>query len=222
MHLKKKSKGNYIKEKNISNLYNGINAVVAGVEQGVGTTHFSILLGNYFAAVYNKKVAVVSLSHNSDFINMCEVYEGCEKEKLLKEEYIEFRIGNILFFTTYSKHNIEKIFQRVKKININYIVYDVGTNYFLYRNNLIMCNQKYLIGSVSLWKIAQYSYFLNLLKENEENNLWKYLYTHGEKQNAKNFSESNNIILNKIPYSENPFKVSGECIEKLEKIIWEM
>ena len=80
--------------------------VVAGMTKGVGATHFSILLGNYYSEVLGIKTAIVDLNEDCDYEFLKQI---CVPESLIKNDV--YNIHKVVYYQSVTRENLAGIFQ---------------------------------------------------------------------------------------------------------------
>lgn len=185
--------------------------VVAGVEKGVGATHFSILLANYYAEILGKKTAVIDLNKDNDYAFLEEMCSSGNEH--LTDVY---KIKRVSYFSGVTKERMAEIFNR----NYECIIIDVGENYEYFRNEISMCDKKFMIGAINPWRLNN---MLMLFKNGLlcSGSRWKYLYTFGDKESVNYVEESVKIKLHLVPNMPNPFRINTKQLAVFEKILWE-
>jgi hypothetical protein len=185
-----------------------ISTVVAGLDKGVGATHFSILLANYYGEVLGKNTAIIDINKDNDYSYMGEVCSGkCTAEI--------FKVRNITFYPSVNMSKLAEIYNS----NYNSIIIDIGCNYRKLRNEISMCDKKYLIGTASMWRLRETISRYEIVNEYVGEQQWKYLYSFGDKQTAETIECTMGIQLHNIPYINNPFKVNGKQLDMLRKLL---
>ena len=180
---------------------------VAGITRGVGATHFSILLGNYYSEVLGRKTAIVDLNEDCDYEFLKQI---CTPDGLINNNV--YNIHKVVYYQSVTRENLAGIFHE----NYECVILDVGSNYRKFINEISMCDRKYMISSIGLWKVPGVVAGLNEVQFNEQ---WKFLYCFGDKESADYISECTGRRLYPIPVINNPFKITGRQLMEVERIL---
>lgn len=183
---------------------------VAGIERGVGATHFSILLANYRANLLREKVALVDFNKDNDYMYLGESFGNIFGEK-------RFVRDKVSYYPCATSDVLEEIFLK----DYDCIIIDAGDSYLKYKVEAGLCDFRYLIISSTLWKNVEfgrgYGKYFSKYKSFE----WKILYSFGSYFKAKELEMELKRKIFRIPYVENPFKVERSVLDELGKVIGE-
>ena len=184
---------------------------VAGIEHGVGATHFSILLANYRANILKEKVAIVDFNKDSDYIFLGNILENQDVEK-------GFLIDKVSYYPCVTSDFLEEIFLK----DYDCIIIDAGDSYLKYRMEAGLCDIRYLILSTSLWKSTvlqtKYQEYFSKYKNFE----WRFLYCFGGSKEAKNIEKLFGKRLYRIPFIENPYRIERNNLDAVKSVIGEV
>lgn len=184
---------------------------VMGSEKGVGVTHFSILLANYYAEILGRKTAIIDLNKDRDYSLLEEM---CRPEGAAHRA--EYRIRKVTYYPGMNKEKMAEVFGK----GYQSIVIDAGSNAEYYRNEISMCDSRFFIGAVNPWKISTYLDSINgYLKVYNMKDI-DYLYTFGDSDSVKYLTDVTGKELFQIPVIYNPFSITGKQLDSIEKIIW--
>lgn len=195
------------REKRIIRSKNYHKLVVAGMDKGVGATHFSILLGNYYSEVLGRKTAIVDLNTDNDYEFLKYI---CVPESLHKNNV--YNIYKVTYYQNITRESLSDIFRR----GFECVILDVGSNYRKFTNEISMCDRRYMISSIGMWKILSVISGLEEVQSNEE---WNFLYSFGDDESADYISDYTGRILYRIPVINNPFKITGRQLMEVERIL---
>lgn len=182
---------------------------VAGIDKGVGATHFSILLGNYYSEILGKKTAIVDLNMDNDYEFLKQI---CIPES--RQCKNTFNVQRVTYYTEMTRDSFAGIFCD----KFECVILDVGNNYRKFYNEINMCDMKFLIGGLDLWKLPV---ALNGFKNEMFNGQWKFLYGLGSTKSAEYISGCIRKKIYHIPTIPDPFKINGKQLTEVERIIWE-
>lgn len=177
---------------------------IFGVEIGCGATHLAIALANYLQSGLGRKSAVVELSGQNELKALTE-REGNEQRELL----------GVRYFTGICQEQVPEIF------NSRYeaFVLDLGTDFVSAREELLRCDRKIVIGSISPWKVSAYQYFIEQITMQQHADDWEYLCLFGDRHDARKIQKRYGIHMLVVPFLENPFYLKRQDIAFLQKII---
>ncbi len=189
-----------------------VKAVVAGTEKGVGATHFSILIGNYYAEILGRKTAIVDLNRDDDygFLEKVCIPEDSHQNKC-------YKIKKVTYYPGMTKERMAEVFQK----DYECIIMDAGDNYGGFSNEISMCDKKFFIGFVNPWKIITSITEFNNTILSDDGMKWKYMYSLGDEESADYLKSIIRKRVYRIPIIPNPFKINGRQLSDIEQIIWE-
>ena len=183
---------------------------VATIYDGGGATHFSLLLGNYYAKVRKQRTAIVDLGNNNDYDSLCLA---------LGKERSDVRIdsGRLSFYKKALRTDIEAIFE----LGYGCVIFDVGSRYLQLKNEVAMCDRRFMMMSASPWKLEETmqgyrDYFIV-----DKSDKWKYLFSFGDRRSVCYMEEQLAIKMWRMPFIPDPFKVDKKQLGEIEKIILE-
>lgn len=180
---------------------NTLKIMVAGIEKGVGVTHFSILLANYLRCVLKKKTAIIDFNNDEDYI-----YLGRRKGKKVKENIYDIN-GVAYYPRAMNKLN------EILSCEYECVIIDVGTSYNKYNIEAAMCDKRFILLTASLWKEECFNTDNDRERDYNLDN-WNKLFIFGD---IDEYTKD----IKKIPFTANPYKVNREMIDVLAGIIRE-
>jgi len=179
-----------------------------GVGRGVGTTHLTIMMGNYLANGLGKKVALLELNKNNTYSEI----------KLMKCSRIKktcFEVNGIDFYENISYEDIPKIMAN----NYNYLILDVSSNYILGRNEFLRSHKKIVVGSLSKWKAQEYFKCFENMQLISEISACQFLSLSKDFEVVKIVKDKYGVPIVQIPFEENPFYIESNHMEWIGKIL---
>ena len=179
-----------------------------GVGRGVGTTHLTIMIGNYLANGLGKKVALLELNKNN-------AYSEIKHMKCSKISKSCFEVKGMDFYENISYEDIPKIMAN----NYNYLILDVSSNYILGRNEFLRSHKKIVVGSLSKWKAQEYLSCFENLQLISEISACRFLSLSKDCEVVKMVKDKYRVQIDQIPLEENPFYIGSNHIEWIRKII---
>lgn len=175
---------------------------VMGTDSKVGVTHLAIMISNYIANVYGKKVGYLEYDGESS------VKWLCENEKKFKHYGINF----------YTSVYVEKLPELIAK-GYDYIVIDFSSDYFKGRSEFLRCNKKIVVGDVNPWNIINYYKFIERTSGECNCDKWIYTATFGILKDKMTLGMDKRILVYKIPYNPDIFKIKHNNLELMEKLL---
>jgi hypothetical protein len=191
---------------------------IAGIGKSVGVTHFSILLGAYFRYQEGKKVCIVDLSGESDYMDLENLYFGHRLEQ--SEGYV-YSIHKLDFLVG---EDADSLIRKALQGKYEVVIFDCGTKAALLEGTLALCDRKYVLGYCSPWNQRQWDlYFATepCMWEERKRLGYRYGYSLGVEENAHALEGRYQVRLVHIPFIEDPFRIRREQLRRLQEIIWE-
>lgn len=184
---------------------------IAGVEKGVGATHFAILLGNYFAEVLGLHTAIIDLNTDRDYSVLGELHD----KNFTRNKSKSYKLRKITIFPNVLKNDMVNV--PVNEYEI--IIIDAGIKYKDYYAEANMCDKRYILGSACLWKLYNTKMeFYNVYNDTRLGG-WNYLYFSGSEENVFFLKEDMNIKIINIPFIPNPLKVNTKQLAYIDKTV---
>jgi hypothetical protein len=182
---------------------------VMGVGRGVGTTHLTIMLGNYLANGLGKTVALLELNRNKAYSDMQHI-------KCSKISKFCFEEKNLKFYENVSYDSIPEIMAN----NYNYMILDISSNDLFGKNEFIRCHKKIVVGSLSRWKVHEYINFLENMQLLSEVAVCQFLSLSRDGKAAEFIEDNYKVKINQIPFELNPFYIESSHMEWIARILY--
>jgi len=179
-----------------------------GIGRGVGTTHLTIMMGNYLANGLGKKVALLELNRNN-------TYSEIKLMKCSKIRKACFEVNGMDFYENISYEDIPKIMES----NYNYLILDVSNNYILGKNEFLRSHKKIVVGSLSKWKAQEYFEYFENMKLTSDISACEFLSLSKDRDVVKIVKDKYRVGIDQIPFEQNPFYIAGNHMGWIEKII---
>jgi len=179
-----------------------------GAGRGVGTTHLTIMIGNYLTNGLGQKVALLELNRNN-------TYSKIRHMKCSKVRKACFEVKGMDFYEIISYEDIPKIMAN----NYNYLILDVSSNYILGKNEFLRSHKKIVVGSLSKWKAQEYFNCFDNLQLLSEISACEFLSLSNDCEVFKIVKEKYRVQVNQIPFEQNPFYIGSNHMEWIRKII---
>ena len=179
-----------------------------GIGRGVGTTHLTIMIGNYLVNGLGKKVALLELNRNNSYTEIknmkcSNIYKTC------------FEVNGMDFYENILYEDIPKIMES----NYNYLILDVSSHYILGRNEFLRSHKKIVVGSLSKWKAHEYFDCFEDMKLISEISVCEFLSLSKDCDVVKIVKDKYRVQIDQIPFEQNPFYIGGNHMEWIEKIL---
>lgn len=173
---------------------------VIGACHGVGVTHFCIWLANYMANVERRKTALLEWNNHGDFQ---EIEKICLRKN---KQATKFQIFDVDYF----KNGQADLVELCIKNNYERVLIDFGTGCKENRTNLLISDEKIIIGSLNEWKLSAFVELLKELPSKEKS--WNYLIAFGDEKTRRELAKEWKIPLFRIPLSADAFSLDQRLI----------
>lgn len=171
---------------------------------GIGVTHLVMILATYSVSHRRRRTAVVELSGNHTI------------EKLAKTGG-PFDWNGISCYPNFMKNGIADVINRDYEI----VIFDMGSNYYRTRTELLRCNQKVILGSLSPWRKTEYIRFVTeVMGEDRNVRNMIFLTQNGMKKDKKDFKKTTGQTVYPIPYLPEPMLVDKSQCEFFDRFIY--
>lgn len=183
---------------------------IMGIAQGVGTTHLSIMVGNYLANGLGNKVAIVELGKKDDYASFAPEKMLCDDEHKNKH----FTSNGMEFYESVLNFEVPIILSK----NYDYVIFDIECSNVFGKNQFVRSDKKIVIGSLSRWKVNLYEQFISDMKGIEGYKDCKYVSLTMVKKCAKRIEHDHGIKIDQIPFDDNPFHIQCENLQWLKHL----
>lgn len=182
---------------------------VIGTHKGVGVTHFSIMIANYFQNIMKRKTAYLEYNNSNDIIYLHKEYE----EIILNDNIERFKINNLYYYPNITKQNFSLI------INENFEIYvvDMGVNNL--NDEFLLCDIKIVIGNMIEWKKDYLINFIENCKYISNYRDWVYFLMLGNEIDKKRFQKEFNIPIHIIGYEPDLYHISNATFNLFQKTL---
>lgn len=192
---------------------------LAGAEHHVGVTHLSIMLANYLVSKEKCRVAVVDLSEQKSLMVLQQLYEECNikqpKGMLLEHS---FQIHKVHYYSQAGQRDIANILQ----LGYEYVIMDFG-KFNLQEGGceILRCHKRILVGSCCEWQHRTFMQAVENQKKSQDQGDWNYAAFLGIDEIRQKLEKLHRIYIHKIPYEEDPFRLSRKHFEALKSMLQE-
>jgi hypothetical protein len=163
----------------------------------MGVTHLSIALANYLANVLNMKTALVEVGERNALIHVPKT-------------------GRVHYFPQTKGDELG----RIRNLDFQYIVLDVGADSRLSREEFLRCDGKIVLGSLSPWKSAvYYDYMKKIEMMVGDLRSCTFLSLFGDSGENKKCRRICKVPVKSVPFMKNPFFVKGDETSFLQSLI---
>lgn len=183
---------------------------IAGVGNGVGATHFSVMLLNYLAGFRRREAALLEWNASGDLQRMEWVCTGmCRSQK-------PFRILEADYYKKAGSDELAKALGR----NYKYILIDFGNAEKADWSEFLRCGRQFLIGSFSEWQQEKFREFEKEKAETGKKS-WTSLAVFGSEETRREFKRRFRLSTERIPFSADPFSVTSETRDFFDRLLTE-
>jgi hypothetical protein len=184
---------------------------VAGVEEGVGTTHASILLANYLAG-RGYSVKVIECSGNKEFVYIERAYEGKNVDTQRSDE---FEINGV----TYVKADSELDMAYHVTSEHSHIILDMGCyEQSEYTEEFHRAGKQFLVAPGGEWKQYTIKRFIQTNRSVDQSR-WSFLIPLVDKQTISDIKgENEDISAFKLPFHPDPFRSQSDTDEEFDQL----
>ena len=183
---------------------------IAGIGEGVGATHFSVMLLNYLAGFLRKKAALLEWNSSGDLQRMEQVCTGmCRPGK-------PFQILEADYYKNAGPDALAKALSR----NYEYILIDFGNAEKAEWSEFLRCGRQFLIGSFSEWQQERFREFERKKAELGKKS-WTSLAVFGSEETRREFKRRFRLRTERIPFSADAFSVTAESRDFFDRLLKE-
>jgi serine/threonine-protein kinase len=182
---------------------------IIGVVNGVGVTHFAIMLANYLAK--KNKVAIIELNGSKHFEQIGLSTNG---EKALESDSFNYRKVDYYYHIPYNQF----IFNH--RDDYDCIILDCGS----YECNcdldeFVRSDKRLVMGHGIDWKINEIVKFSEKTKDYDPNEKWRYVIPFLKKTHLKEIKKHVKNKMYTVSFNSNPFMPSNDVIKEIKGII---
>lgn len=183
---------------------------IAGVGNGVGATHLSVMLLNYLTGFRRQEAALLEWNASGDLQRMELVCTGmCRPMK-------PFRILDADYYKKAGPDELAKALSR----NYKYILIDFGNAEKADWSEFLRCNHQFLVGSFSEWQQEKFREFEKAKAETGKKS-WTSLAVFGSEETRREFKRRFRLSTERIPFSADAFSVTSESRNFFDRLLKE-
>lgn len=171
-----------------------------GVSRGAGVTYTGMLLSYYFAIEKRIKTAFLECNNHMDFERLQYVYEWN------KEEEKSFSLDRITYYKQVSRVELGEILSD----DYGCYIMDFGTDFISWKEELVRCGTKIIIGDQAIWNQSKIIEFLNSLENIRGYKNWINMIPCADKRVLIGLAKKTNRNFYGIPYEPDPIMLSKE------------
>ena len=181
---------------------------IAGVGEGVGATHFSVMFVNYLAGYRRRRAALMEWNSTGDLERLEKVCTGMVRESSA------YRVLEADYF----KHAGPRELAMALGAGYDDILIDFGVLEEGDTAEFLRCEKQFVVASFSEWQQENLREFA-MERERTEKESWQYLAVFGSDETRKEFWRRFGILSRRIPFSADAFSVTEECGIFFEKLV---
>lgn len=168
------------------------------------------MLANYLANGLGKKVAVIELNTNKDFMRIRH------QSHLIYHDTEWFTYCGIDFYQNGTSVTV----QQLNKKEYDYLIMDMGNQYSEYENELAGNSQKIIVADMELWKIGKLYHYLSV-EDRDRTDSDTYVSVTYQSQLAKKLKREFKVEIQQVPLERNPFAIRGENLTWFQRLLEE-
>lgn len=182
---------------------------ITGTGNGVGCTHFSVMLLNYLAGFLRRKAVLLEWNDSGDFARLEKVCNGsCGEEKF-------FCILDAVYCKDAGQEELADAYEKGYEdilIDFGSMGKEEGWKEFL------RCEMQYVVGSFSEWQQECFREF-ELTRQPVKRKSWVSLAVFGSEETRKEFLRRYRLKVERIPFSADAFSVTRECHDFFDMLL---
>ena len=181
---------------------------VMGTTHGAGATHFCCMLGVFLTIVKGYRIAIVEVNNSACFRQAEIILNNLKNNKSKK----------ILKMISIYKEADELKLSEVVSMDFDFVIVDYGSDYDITRGSFLMCQRKFVIGSMAWWKLQSYVTFLVNTENEQSRKHWIFLTTTPVSEGIGYVKKEFKIQVTDVPYEPDPFRLGKNSIEFFYKL----
>ncbi|WP_027436906.1 hypothetical protein [Lachnospira multipara] len=194
-----------------------------GLSRGVGTSHLSLMLGNYLVNVLGIKTAIVCFDDGSLVDLLKQIFDRKSNSVFSKnnEEVEKFRGITHNGIDIFSHRSCEN--WRTLTNTYQYVIIDISVSDYNYSKavkDFVSCDKKIIVGSMTPYKLNECIERFKRIKTlvgKEELSVVSMTYN---KEEAKALKESFGVTIKAIPYEQDLRVTNGSNLKWLDELIF--
>ena len=176
-----------------------------GVDTGVGTTHLAIAAANYAANEWGIPTAVAELG-NRPCIRDLDLYGQAGDH---------FEMDGVGYYPQMELTDMPGLYNSAYR----YLMLDMGCDEGCWQE-FLRCDLKYIVASLSPWRIRQAEYFMEQHKNDNSKNYFTALLTvTGNVYEKKRFQRKYHVPVRTIPFIADPFRLVKDQLTFFQELI---
>ena len=179
-----------------------------GTTHGAGATHFCCMLGVFLTVVKGYKIAIVEMNQAVCF-RQAEIILNNLKNKKSKKI--------LKMISIYTQADEIKL-SEVVSMDFDFVIVDYGCDYDIARGSFLMCQRKFVIGSMSWWKLQSYVLFLVNTGNEQSRKHWTFLTTTPVAEGIGYVKKEFKIHVSNVPYEPDPFRLGKNSVDFFYKL----
>lgn len=176
-----------------------------GADTGVGTTHLAIAAANYAANEWGIPAAVAELG-SRPCIRDLDLYGQAGDH---------FEIDGVGYYPQMEPADMPGLFNSAYR----YLMLDMGCDESCWQE-FLRCDLKYIVASLSPWRIRQAEAFMELHQNDHSKNYFTALLTvSGNVYEKKKFQRKYHVPVRTIPFIADPFRLVKDQLTFFQELI---
>lgn len=200
--------------KNSKNLKNTTRTIgIMGCHEGVGVTHFSIMMAGYISSKERKRTAVIELNHSGTFDNMGVLCCGDDYKRDMNIS--TFQLAGVDYYCGMTVEQYVKIYQ----VGYEYIVVDMGHEWKDNYYEFLRCNNQIIIGNCNEWNVLKFEECINAMIDGGLRDNIDFLNTFGNEKIRRQLERNYRIEIKNVPFIKTPFEITRNSFAFFEQFM---
>lgn len=176
-----------------------------GADSGVGTTHLAIAAANYAVNESGALAAVAELADRPCIRDLDVPGQGGD----------HFVIDGVGYYPQTEPAQMPQLLNSAYR----YLILDMGCNENCWQE-FLRCDLKYVVASLSPWRIRQAENFMDLHENDVSNNYFTALLTvTGSVYEKKKFQRKYHVPVRTIPFIADPFRLAKDQLSFFQELL---
>lgn len=183
---------------------------IAGVHQGVGTTHTAIMVANYLTRYKKQNCVAIEMNESEDFLQL-----QCATSNLVGyEEDRQFGLMGVTYIRSETETGL------IARLNEDYDCYiiDFGVLTQRNQNEFLRCDVKLAIGSLAEWKRHRFHSFVHANRQLHGFSNWKFCMVFGQDRDMAIDGRELKLLLHGVGYNPDPFILNSETVRLFHRL----
>ena len=165
-------------------------------------------MGVFLTIVKGYRIAIVEVNQSA-CIRQAEIILNNLKNKKSKKV-----LNMISIYTDADELKLSE----VVSMDFDFVIVDYGCDYDITRGSFLMCQSKFVVGSMSWWKLQSYVHFLINTENEQSRKHWTFLATTPVSEGIGYVKKEFKIQVTGVPYEPDPFRLDKNSVEFFYKL----